>query len=139
MKNSETGRIAGWVLSFLIAAFLIFASALPKFIEWEGKAEMFEKFGYSTELMARIGIVEVATALVFLIPRAGFVGAVLLTAYLGGATATHVRVGDPYYMPIIMGVLVWIALGLRRPEVFALAFAPRADSHTRQNVMGTDK
>ncbi|HQX51357.1 MAG TPA: hypothetical protein PLY87_29495 [Planctomycetaceae bacterium] len=51
----------------------------------------------------------------------GIVAAILLTAYLGGATATHVRVGDPFFMPIIMGFVVWIAYGLRQPAVFALA------------------
>jgi hypothetical protein len=60
-------------------------------------------------------------AVLFLIPRSGFLGALLLTAHLGGATATHARVGDPIYFPIILGVVMWIAFGLRRPEVFSLA------------------
>ena len=71
--------------------------------------------------MFKIGIVEVAIAILFLIPRTAFVGAILLAAYLGGATATHVRVGDPFYFPIIIGVVAWIALGLRKPEVLRLA------------------
>jgi hypothetical protein len=134
MQGSKTMRIAGWVLSFLIAAFLIFASAIAKFVEWEGKAEMFEHLGYPPQLITKIGVVEILVALLFLIPRAGFLGAVLLTAYLGGATATHVRVGDAFYMPIVMGVLAWIALGLRRPEIFALAFGPeRSTAATSSN------
>jgi hypothetical protein len=125
MKKSQ---FAGWALSFLIAAFLIFASALPKFIEWEGKEKLFSELGYSTETMLKIGIVEAAVAILFLIPRTAFLGAVLITAYLGGATATHVRVGEAFYFPIIIGVVVWIALGLRRPEVFALALsAPKVE------------
>jgi hypothetical protein len=120
--NANKTQIAGWILSILLAAFLIFVSAVPKFIEWEGKSEMFAKLGYSTELMVKIGVVEIAVALLFVIPRTGFLGAVLLTAYLGGATATHVRVGDPFFVPIIIGVVVWVAYGLRRPEVFSLAF-----------------
>lgn len=124
--------IAGWALSFLISAFLIFASAMGKFTEWEGKAEMFAHLGYSSEVMVKIGILEVALAILFVIPRTGFVGAILLTAYLGGATATHVRVGDPFFMPPIMGGLAWIAYGLRKPEVFALAIgSPRADEAAR--------
>jgi hypothetical protein len=123
----KTTQIAGWVLSFLIAAFLIFASGLGKFIEFEGKAELFQKLGYSTETMVKIGVVEIALAILFLIPRTAFLGAVLLTGYLGGATATHVRVGEPFIFPVIVGIVVWIALGLRRPEVFAVAFgAPKA-------------
>lgn len=125
MNKSKTSRIVGWVLSYLVAAFLIFASAPGKFVEWEGKAEMFDHLGYSPELMTNIGVVEIAAALLFLVPRTGFLGAVLLTAYLGGATATHVRVGDPFYMPIVMGVVLWLALGLRMPGVFALALGSR--------------
>lgn len=71
--------------------------------------------------MTKIGVAEVIVTLLFLVPRTSFVGGILVTAYLGGATATHVRVGDPFYFPIIAGVLVWIALGLRRPEIFSLA------------------
>jgi len=119
--GSKKTRIAGWVLSGLCAAVLILLSAPGKFTDWEGKEEMFDKLGYSVELMEKIGYVEVAIALLFLIPQTGFLGAILITAYLGGATATHVRVGDPFYFPIIIGVVVWIAYGLRRPEVFRLA------------------
>ncbi len=118
-------RIAGWILSGLLAAFLIFGSAAGKFTDWPGKAEMFEHLGYSAEVLEKIGVVEIIVAVLFLIPRTAFLGAILLTGYLGGATATHVRVGDPFlsdFMPIIMGVLVWIGYGLRRPEIFRLAF-----------------
>ncbi len=95
---------------------------MGKFTQWEGKAEMFAKMGWTQDVMFTIGIVEVAIAVLFLIPRTSFVAAILLTAYLGGATATHVRIGDPFFFPVIIGVLAWFALGLRRPEVFRLAF-----------------
>lgn len=114
-------RIGGWILSALLGAFLIVGSGAGKFLEWEGKEEMFGHLGYTTELMQKIGIVEIAVALLFLIPRTSFLGAVLLTGYLGGATATHVRVGDPFVGPIVIGIVVWIALGLRSPNVFRLA------------------
>ena len=121
MNGSKKMKITGWVLSVLIALFLGVASAMGKFTQWEGKAEMFDKLGWGEDVMFKIGIVEVAIAILFLIPRTAFVGAILLAAYLGGATATHVRVGDPFYFPIIIGVVAWIALGLRKPEVFRLA------------------
>jgi len=119
---SKGRRIAGWVLSGLLSAFIILASAGGKFTEWEGKAEAFSKFGFSEQVMFNIGIVEVAVTLLFLFPPTGFLGAILLTAYLGGATVTHVRIGDPYFFPIIIGVLIWVAYGLRRPGIFSLAF-----------------
>jgi hypothetical protein len=48
----------------------------------------------------------------------------LLTGYLGGAVAAHVRVHEAFYIPIVVGILAWIALGLRDPRVFACAFQP---------------
>jgi hypothetical protein len=126
MKRKPT-KIIGWVLSALISAFLILGSARGKFVEFEGKAKLFEHLGYNDDVMKKIGYVEVALALLFLVPRVDFLAAVLLTGYLGGATATHVRVGDPFYFPVIMGILVWVALGLRRPEIFPLAIGcPRS-------------
>ncbi len=122
MNESKKPKIVGWILSVLIALFLIGASAMGKFTQWEGKGEMFGKMGWTEDVMFKIGIVEVAIAILFLIPRTSFVAAILLAAYLGGAVATHVRVGDPFFFPVIIGVLAWIALGLREPNVFRLAF-----------------
>ena len=122
MKGSKKMKIAGWVLSVLVALFLVGASAMGKFTQWEGKSEMFAKMGWTEDVMFKIGIVEVAIAILFLIPRTAFVASILLAAYLGGATASHVRVGDPIFFPIIIGIVAWIALGLRKPAVFRLAF-----------------
>ncbi|QDT67357.1 hypothetical protein MalM25_02540 [Planctomycetes bacterium MalM25] len=121
-------KIAGWILSLLIAALLLGPSATSKLTEWEGKAEAFAKLGYAVETMTRIGYVEVLVTLLFLIPRTSFVGAILLTGYLGGATASHVRIDEPWFMPVAIGVLAWVALGLRRAGVFpmALGAAPAA-------------
>lgn len=115
-------RIAGWALTVLLVVFLGGLSAMGKFTEWEGKGEMMAHIGFSLPTIWWIGVVEVACALVFLFPPTAFLGAVLLTGYLGGAIATHVRLEEPYWMPLLMGVLVWVALGLRRPGVFHLAY-----------------
>lgn len=120
-------KIAGWVLSSLIVGFLCLASAVPKFIDFPDKEAMFAKMGWTTGVMLYIGVVEFAIAILFLVPRAAFIAAILLTAYLGGATSVHVRVGEPFYFPIVFGVLVWLALGLRDPRVFRAAFS--ADQH----------
>ena len=113
-------KLAGWVLSALIALMLIGPSAGGKLMDYEGKEKMFAEMGWQTGTMVYVGIVEIAIAVIFLIPRTGFIGAILVTAYLGGATATHVRVSQPFVFPIILGVLVWIAYGLRNPVIFAL-------------------
>ena len=123
MAASKNQRIAGWILSGLIAVMLIGLSASGKFTEWPDKEKMFAKLGYSAETMFKIGIVEVVATIIFLIPRTSFLGAILLTAYLGGATATHVRVGEPFFFPPLLGVVVWIAYALRRPDVIKSAFA----------------
>lgn len=123
MIPSKKKRIAGWVLTVLVALFMIFGSASGKFTEWEGKAEMFQKLGFTNDLMFKIGIVEVTVAILYLIPQTSFLGAILLTGYLGGAVVTHVRVNEAaFFFPIIVGVLAWIGLALRRPEIFSLAF-----------------
>jgi hypothetical protein len=83
---------------------------------------MFAKMGWDQAVMVKIGIVEVAIAILFLIPRTAFLATVLLSAYLGGAVATHVRVNDQFWFPIVIGVLAWVALGLRDARVFAAAF-----------------
>lgn len=126
--NKKT--IAGWALSVLLAAFLAF-SAHAKYFGFEGRdgadgsAEMFPKMGWSVETMKTVGIIEAAVTVLFLIPRTAFIGAILLSAYLGGAVSTHMRLEDPVgstIMPVIIGVLVWIALGLRDGRVFTTAF-----------------
>ena len=125
MAASRGLRVAGWIVSILVAAFLIVTSVMGKFGEWEGKEKMFDQLGYSVDLMKKIGGVEIGVAILYLIPQTSFLGAILLTGYLGGATATHVRIGDQFFMPIVIGVLVWIGLGMRKPEVFQLLGDPR--------------
>ncbi len=115
-------KLAGWCLSALLALFLIGPSAMGKFIEWEGKAQMFEKMGVTEELVRKIGVLEVALAVLFLLPRTGFLAAILLTGYLGGAIMTHLRIGETIVFPVIIGIVMWIALGLRTPEILTLAF-----------------
>ena len=126
MNKSSKSQIAGWVLSGLVSVFLAGPSALGKFVEWEGKAKMFDHIGFTNDVIMKIGVLEIILAILFLIPRTGFLGAILLTGYLGGATVTHVRVGDPYFMPIVIGVVMWIGMGLRRPAVFSLVIDSKA-------------
>lgn len=123
--SPKSQRIIGWVLSGLIAAFLILASAPMKLLDIpdkETKAELFAKSGWTPERMFPVGVVEVLVAVLFLIPRTGFLGAILLTGYLGGAIATHARLGEPnFVMPLVIGILAWVAYGLRNPIIFRLA------------------
>ncbi len=85
-----------------------FKFAAPPFAV-KGTAEL----GWPQRLMVPLGIVEVSCALLFLFPRTAFVGAILVTGYLGGATATHLRVGQPFFFPVVLGILAWVGLLLR--------------------------
>jgi hypothetical protein len=120
MKPHKTFRIVSWILSGLVFLLLVGPSAMGKFTEWEGKAETFQKMGFTTELMFRIGILEVIVAVLYIVPRTAFLGAILLTGYLGGATVTHVRADEPFFMPIVIGVVMWVALAMRVPVIFRL-------------------
>ncbi len=121
MATSKNRLIAGWVLSGLLALFLICLSAPGKFMDFPGKEEMFSKMGFANESMYSIGVLEIVITILFLIPRTAFIGAILLTGYLGGAVATHVRILENPAFVVVIGVLVWIALGLRQPAIFSLA------------------
>lgn len=118
--SPKAQHISGWVLTGLFGLFMIVASASGKFIEFPNKSEMMEKLQIPTSLLPTLGVIEITAAVLFLIPRTAFVGAILTTAYLGGAIWTHLRVGDTWFFPIIIGVVMWIALGLRQPVVFKL-------------------
>ena len=111
---------AGRIISALPVLLMVFggvfgvlkpAVAVPGFVH----------FGYPERVFLPICIVEIACAVVYAIPRTSVLGAILLTGYLGGATATHVRVGDPlFFVPVLLGVLVWGGLFLRDDRVRAL-------------------
>lgn len=123
MMTQRTQHIIGWVLSGLIAAALLF-SAANKFyplMPADKQEEMLTHIGWQGEVLRIIGGIELATVVLFLIPRTGFLGAILLTGYMGGAIATHVRVGDAPIPQVVLGVVAWIALALRQPVIWRLA------------------
>ncbi len=132
--STKLQRIIGWVMTALLEIMLIGLSGISKFMEFPGKKEMLDRMGISADLLSRIGVVEIAVAILFVIPRTAFIGAILITAYLGGAIMTHLRVGDPWIFPIILGVFMWVALGLRNPAIFALALGKAPAGQTSEEV-----
>ena len=119
--STKLQRIIGWVMTALVEILLIGISGVPKFMDFPGKKDMLDRMGMTADLMPKIGVVEIAVAILFLIPRTSFLGAILITGYLGGAIMTHIRIGDPWFFPVLLGVFVWIALSLRNPVIFSLA------------------
>ena len=67
--------------------------------------------------MHTLGVIEITCTVLYLIPRTSMLGAVLLTGYLGSATATHMRIGDAWIIPVLLGVLLWLSLFLREPRL----------------------
>jgi hypothetical protein len=103
---------AGRIMSALPVLMLLF-SAVMKFLKPPEVVKGLTHLGYPESLALGLGIVELTCTVIYIIPRTSVLGAILLTGYLGGATATHVRIGEPFFMPLILGVLVWGGLFLR--------------------------
>ena len=115
----------GRTLSGLVAAFLAL-DAVMKLVLVTAVVEATERLGYPIATARPLGLVLLASTILSLVPRTQVIGGLLVTAYLGGATATHVRVGDPFWFPVAMGVLLWAGLVLRTPRLRALISAPSA-------------
>ena len=109
---SKKALWAGRIISGLVGLLLL-VSGVAKFMKPIEVVDGFLRLGYPEKLSIVIGIIEVACTIVYIIPRTAILGAILLTAYFGGATATHVRIGDPFYTTVSFGVIVWLGLYLR--------------------------
>ena len=110
---------AGRIISALVVLFLVF-DAVIKLMKIAPVVKAFAELGYPANLPVPIGILLLVCTSIYVIPRTSVLGAILLTGYLGGATATHVRAGQPFYFPILFGVLVWGGLNLRESRLHSL-------------------
>lgn len=117
------GVWAGRVLSGLAVAFLGL-DAVAKLFAPQPVVEGTVRLGYGPEVIVPLGIVLLISVVVYAVPRTAALGAILLTGYLGGAVATHVRVGDPLLshtlFPVYFGIVIWGGLFLRDARVRAL-------------------
>jgi DoxX-like protein len=123
LEEAAVGKKSLWAGRILSAlpALMLASSAVMKFIKPAAVVEGFARFGYPENLIVMLGVVEMLCAVIYVIPRTAFLGAILMTGYLGGATATNVRVGDPtFFVPVLLGVLAWGGLYLRDARVRAL-------------------
>jgi hypothetical protein len=114
-----TGPRSGRILSGVLV-FLLMVDAYGKLAGLPPVVEGTVRLGYPANLLAALGLIELLCAIVYAIPRTAALGAILLTGFLGGATATHVRIGDPFVFPIVSGILIWGALFLREGRLRAL-------------------
>jgi hypothetical protein len=119
---SRKAVVAGRVLSGLASLFFLVDGG-AKLCKPAPVVEGTLKLGYSEGVIVPLGVVLLASTLLYAWPRTAFFGAILLTGYLGGAVGAHVRVGDPLFthvlFPVYFGVIVWLGLWLRDPHVRA--------------------
>jgi hypothetical protein len=118
--QAKKRRIAGYVLTAFVALFLTFDTVL-KVLRLAPAVQGTTELGYPAGTVLWIGMIELVCLALYLVPRTSVVGALLLTGYLGGAIATHVRVGSPLVshtlFPIYVALMVWGGLYLREPRL----------------------
>jgi hypothetical protein len=122
---SKPLRWMGRVLSGLVILFLLFDGAI-KLVPWPVVTETMDKMGYgSSESLARsLGLITVACTVLYAIPPTSILGAILLTGYLGGAMASHLRIGSPLFshtlFGLYLGLMVWGGLWFRDKSLRSL-------------------
>lgn len=123
VNDSATRLWAGRIMGAIAVLFLVFDSVI-KLLKLAPAVEGTITLGYPGTAIVGIGILELACLAVYVIPRTSVFGAVLLTGYLGGAVATHVRVGNPLFthilFPTYVALLLWGALYLRDARLRAI-------------------
>jgi len=109
--RTRTGRIV-----LALPVLFLAVDAVVKLLRIGPVLDSFNELGYPQNLALAIGLIEAICLLVLLIPRTSILGAVLLTGYLGGAVATHLRIGNPLashiLFPVYIGILVWAGMAL---------------------------
>ena len=116
MAASKTLVWTGWIISIL-ASLVFFMSGAMKFIGGPQLEQGLTHLGISTSMVLTLGILELACIVIYLIPITSVLGAILMTGYVGGIILTHWRVGDPVYIPIVLGLMIWLGLYLREPRL----------------------
>jgi hypothetical protein len=120
---SKVAFRAGYALTGLVALFLAFDSVV-KVLQLDLAVQATIALGYPASTIFWIGAIELTCLVLYLVPRTAVLGALLLTGYLGGAIATHVRIGSPLpshtLFPIYVALLLWGGLYLREPRLRAL-------------------
>jgi DoxX-like family len=132
MNADRSKKLMVWTGRVLsaVSILMMLLSAAIKLIRPPEAVDMFvHKFGYPEGDLVLLAVLEIACALLYAIPPTSFLGAVLMTGYLGGAVATHVRVGDPGFLtPLVLGIFTWAGLYLRDPRLRQLIPLRRPDS-----------
>lgn len=117
MSNTTLTEWIGRALSGVFVAFMLFASALPKFFMPEVALPIMDQLGWPAKYLTFIGAIEVVGTLLYAFPRTAYLGAILLTGLLGGAIASQLRIEAPLFSHILFGIylgfFMWGGLWLR--------------------------
>ncbi len=109
----------GWVMTALLALFLLGASVAPKFMGAQAAVDSLTAIGWPTHSLIWLGLLELVLTVLYVWPRTGPLGAVLITGLLGGTIASHLRAGSPLVshtlFGLYLGLFLWVALYLRDP------------------------
>jgi hypothetical protein len=106
----------GWVLSVLASLLFLFSA----FIKFKGGPDMDQAMthlGLPASMVLPLGILELTCVVIYLIPATSVLGAILLAGYVGGTIVTCWRVGDPFIVNIVLGLVVWLGIYLREPRL----------------------
>jgi hypothetical protein len=101
----------------ILVSLLFVMSSLMKFRGGTEVTEGMAHLGLPASLVVPLAILEMSCVVIYLIPATSVLGAILLTGYIGGAICTHLRVGDPFFLQIAIGVLIWLGLYLREERL----------------------
>ena len=126
---STRAVIVGRTLSTIASAFLLF-DAIGKLLRLQPVLDGTAQLGYPPDLVFGLGLTLLLCVVAYIVPTTSVFGALLLTGYLGGAVATHVRVGNPLFthvlFPVYLATVLWAGLALRDPRLRALLSPRRA-------------
>ena len=127
------GRVISGLLSLLLAV-----SAVMKLMGGADVMEGMAHLGLPTSLIIPLGILEISCVAIYLVPATSIVGAILLTGYIGGAILAHLRIGEPIFMQIALGVGIWLGLYLREHRLRQLIPVKRSSDVDVANARSTD-
>lgn len=121
--TSKVALWAGYVITALVVLFLIFDCTI-KLLNLPMAIDGTVVLGYPASVVVPLGILQLICLMIYLIPQTSVLGAILITGYLGGAIATHVRLGNPLFshilFPVYVGLMIWGGLYLRNQRLRAL-------------------
>jgi hypothetical protein len=115
---ATSGKVVwvGWALSVLATLLFLF-SAFMKFKGGPDMDQAMAHLGLPASMVLPLGILELTCVLIYLIPATSVLGAILLAGYVGGTIVTCWRVGDPFIVNIVLGLVLWLGIYLREPRL----------------------